>query len=298
MVAWLVVAAVFLTLRMGFINLRAFKHAIAVTRGRYTNPDEPGDVSHFEALSTALSATVGLGNIAGVAIAVSLGGPGATFWMIVAGLLGMSTKFTECTLGQVYRELDAQGHVLGGPMQYLAKGLAERGAAGLGRVLAVLFALLCIGGSFGGGNSFQVNQSMNALQETVPILADNGWAYGLIMTVLVGIVIIGGIRRIASVADKVVPLMAIVYVTGALIVHSHEPVADAGRAGLDRPAGIHPERRLRRLHRRPRGGLPARRLLERGRRRLGSDRPLGGPGPITRSARGSSRYSSPSSTRS
>ncbi len=217
-VTWLVVAAVFLTLRMGFINLRAFKHAIAVTRGRYTNPDEPGDVSHFEALSTALSATVGLGNIAGVAIAVSLGGPGATFWMIVAGLLGMSTKFTECTLGQAYRELDAQGHVLGGPMQYLAKGLAERGAAGLGRVLAVLFALLCIGGSFGGGNSFQVNQSMNALQETVPILADNGWAYGLIMTVLVGIVIIGGIRRIANVANKVVPLMAIVYVTGALIV--------------------------------------------------------------------------------
>ena len=217
-VAWLVVAAVFLTLRMGFINLRAFKHAVLVTRGKYTNPDEPGDVSHFEALSTALSATVGLGNIAGVAIAISLGGPGATFWMIVAGLLGMSTKFAECTLGQAYRDIGADGRVLGGPMQYLSKGLAERGAPGLGKGLAVLFALLCIGGSLGGGNSFQVNQSLNALQETVPGLVANGWIYGLLMTGLVGIVILGGIRRIANVAERIVPLMAVVYVTGALIV--------------------------------------------------------------------------------
>ncbi|HEX2167634.1 MAG TPA: amino acid carrier protein [Longimicrobiales bacterium] len=217
-VAWLVLAATFLTLRMRFINLRAFRHAIAVTRGKYTNPDEPGEVSHFQALSTALSATVGLGNIAGVAIAIGIGGPGATFWMIVAGFLGMTTKFSECTLAVAYRDVGPRGTVLGGPMQYLSKGFAERGAGGFGRVLAVIFAILCIGGSLGGGNSFQVNQSMNALQETIPALAGNGWVYGVIMTFLVGIVIIGGIRRIANVADKIVPLMAIIYVSAALFV--------------------------------------------------------------------------------
>ena len=217
-VAWLVIAAVFLTLRMGFINLRGFWHAVKITRGRYTDPNEPGDVSHFQALSTALSATVGLGNIAGVAIAVSIGGPGATFWMIIAGLLGMSTKFAECTLGQAYRGFGAHGRVLGGPMQYLSKGLEERGLLGLGKVLAVLFALLCIGGSLGGGNAFQVSQSLNAIQETIPALAGFNWVYGLIMTLLVGVVIIGGIRRIAHTAEAIVPLMAVVYVTAALIV--------------------------------------------------------------------------------
>ena len=217
-VLWLVIGALFLTLRMGFINIRAFTHAVHVTRGRYTDPSEPGDVSHFEALSTALSATVGLGNIAGVAIAITIGGPGATFWMIVAGLIGMSTKFTECTLGQMYREVRHDGHVLGGPVQYLSKGFAERGMPGAGRFLAVLFALLCIGGSIGGGNAFQVNQSMNAIQETIPWLATVPWAYGLAMTILVGIVIVGGIRRIAHVADKIVPLMAVVYMTAALAV--------------------------------------------------------------------------------
>jgi AGCS family alanine or glycine:cation symporter len=217
-VIWLVVAAVYLTLRMGFINFRGFRHALQLVRGKYTDPSEPGDVSHFEALSTALSATVGLGNIAGVAIAVAVGGPGATFWMIVAGLFGMTTKFTECTLGQMYREVRHDGHVLGGPVQYLSKGFAERGMPRIGRFLAVFFALLCIGGSIGGGNSFQVNQSLNAIQETVPWLAGAPWAYGIVMTVLVGIVIVGGIRRIANVADKVVPLMAIVYVSAAIVV--------------------------------------------------------------------------------
>jgi AGCS family alanine or glycine:cation symporter len=218
-VLWLVIGAIYLTIRMGFINFRAFTHAINVTRGRYTNPNEPGDVSHFEALSTALSATVGLGNIAGVAIAVSLGGPGATFWMIVAGLFGMTAKFTECTLGQMYRDVGVGGKgVLGGPVQYLSRGFAERGMAGAGKFLAVLFAILCIGGSLGGGNSFQVNQSMNAIQETMPFLVDAPWLYGLIMTVLVGIVIVGGIHRIANVADKIVPAMALVYVTGCLVV--------------------------------------------------------------------------------
>jgi alanine or glycine:cation symporter, AGCS family len=217
-VVWLVIAAIFLTIRMGFINFRGFRHAVAVTAGKYTAPDAPGEVSHFQALTTALSATVGLGNIAGVAIAVSLGGPGATFWMIIAGLLGMSTKFTECTLGQQYRTIDEKGRVLGGPMQYLSKGLADRGLGGLGKVLAVSFAILCIGGSLAGGNSFQVNQSMNALQETVPWLTEVPWLYGIFMAILVGIVIIGGIRRIAKVAERIVPIMAVVYVTAALII--------------------------------------------------------------------------------
>ncbi len=217
-VFWLVVGAVFLTFRMGFINFRAFRHAIDVTRGKFSNPDSPGEVSHFSALATALSATVGLGNIAGVAIAVSLGGPGATFWMIVAGLFGMTAKFAECTLGQMYRETRADGRVLGGAMQYLSKGFAERGLAGPGKVLAVMFAVLCVGGSLGGGNSFQVNQSLNAMQETIPFLTGAPWAYGLFMMVAVGVVIVGGVKRIAAVADKIVPLMVIVYVTASLFV--------------------------------------------------------------------------------
>ena len=217
-VIWLVIASSFLTVRMGFINVRAFKHALQVTAGKFTDPNAPGDVSHFQALTTALSATVGLGNIAGVAIAVSTGGPGATFWMICAGLLGMTAKFTECTLGQKYRGTLPDGSVLGGPMQYLSKGLAEMGMGTLGKFLAVTFAVLCIGGSVAGGNAFQVSQSMNALQQTVPVLADAPWAYGLLMSFLVGIVIIGGIRRIASVADKIVPLMAGVYIAGAVTI--------------------------------------------------------------------------------
>jgi AGCS family alanine or glycine:cation symporter len=217
-VLWLVAGAVFFTFRMGFINFRGFRHAVNVTRGKYSNPNDAGEVSHFQALTTALSATVGLGNIAGVAIAVSVGGPGATFWMIVAGLFGMTAKFTEVTLGQQYREVRPDGRLMGGAMQYLSKGLAEIGWSRLGKVLAILFAILCIGGSFGGGNAFQVNQSMHAISETVPLLRQYPWVYGLLMAVLVGIVIIGGIRRIAQVADKIVPLMAIVYVSAALFI--------------------------------------------------------------------------------
>ncbi len=217
-VLWLVAGATYFTFRMGFINLRGFRHALNVTRGKYSSPDDQGEVSHFQALTAALSATVGLGNIAGVAIAVSVGGPGATFWMIVAGLLGMSTKFAECTLGQKYRHVRTDGRLMGGAMYYLSQGLGEMGWGRLGKVLAVCFAILCIGGSIGGGNSFQVNQSLNALQETVPVLSEFPWAYGLIMMVMVGIVIIGGIRRIATVADKVVPLMCGVYVLAALFI--------------------------------------------------------------------------------
>ena len=217
-VLWLVLGAIYFTIKMGFINFRAFGHAINVTRGKYSDPANLGEVSHFQALSAALSATVGLGNIAGVAIAVSLGGPGATFWMIIAGLLGMSSKFAECTLGQQYREVRSDGRIMGGAMFYLSKGLAEKNWPRLGKFLAVMFAILCIGGSIGGGNSFQVNQSLNAMQETVPVLGEYPWAYGLLMVVLVGIVIIGGIRRIASVAEKVVPAMVGIYVAGALFI--------------------------------------------------------------------------------
>jgi AGCS family alanine or glycine:cation symporter len=217
-VLWLVLGAIYLTIRMGFINLRGFRHAVRVVSGKYSDPADEGEVSHFQALSAALSATVGLGNIAGVAIAISIGGPGATFWMIVAGLLGMSSKFSECTLGQKYREVRPDGRIMGGAMFYLSKGLAELNLPRLGKVLAVLFAILCIGGSIGGGNSFQVNQSLNALQETIPFLAGAPWVYGLVMATLVGIVIIGGIRRIATTAEKIVPLMCGIYILGALAV--------------------------------------------------------------------------------
>ncbi|MEX1186966.1 MAG: alanine/glycine:cation symporter family protein [Gemmatimonadaceae bacterium] len=217
-VFWLVVAAVFLTFRMGFINFRAFGHALTVTAGKYTDPRQTGEVSHFQALTTALSATVGLGNIAGVAIAISIGGPGATFWMIIAGLIGMTSKFTEVTLGQQYREVRPDGRIMGGAMFYLSKGLAEKGMAKFGKVLAVMFAILCIGGSFGGGNAFQVNQSLNAIQEQAPFLAANPWIYGLFMAVLVGIVIIGGIRRIAHVTEKLVPFMIGIYVLASIYI--------------------------------------------------------------------------------
>jgi alanine or glycine:cation symporter, AGCS family len=217
-VLWLALGAIYFTIYMGFINVRAFKHAILVTTGRYDDPAASGEVSHFQALAAALSATVGLGNIGGVAIAVSVGGPGATFWMIVAGLLGMSSKFAECTLGQQYRQIRPDGRVMGGAMFYLSHGLADMGLKRLGSVLAVLFAILCIGASFGGGCAFQVNQSLNAVQQTLPFLADHRWVYGLLMAVLVGIVILGGIRRIARTAEKIVPLMCGIYVLACLYI--------------------------------------------------------------------------------
>jgi len=219
-VLWLVLGSIFFTIRMRFINLRGFGHAINVTRGKYTDPNSHGDgeVTHFQALASALSATVGLGNIAGVAIAVSTGGPGAIFWMVLAGFLGMSAKFTECTLGQKYREVRPNGQVMGGAMFYLSKGLKEMRMPMLGKILAGMFAVLCIGGSFGGGNTFQVNQSLNAMKETAPWLDGNEWVYGLLMTILVGIVIIGGIKRIASTAEKIVPTMCAIYVAACLFI--------------------------------------------------------------------------------
>jgi AGCS family alanine or glycine:cation symporter len=217
-VFWLLFGATFFTIRMGFVNVRMFRHAIDLVAGKYDDESSEGEVTHFQALSAALSATVGLGNIAGVAIAVTLGGPGATFWMILVGLIGMSAKFTECTLGQAYRKKRADGRIMGGAMYYLSDGLKEMGMGRLGKVLAVLFCILCIGGSFGGGNAFQVSQSMSQVKTVIPFLADNGWVYGLLMAGAVGVVIIGGIKRIATVAEKVVPLMCSIYVLACLYI--------------------------------------------------------------------------------
>lgn len=217
-VVWLIMGAVVFTLYMGFINIRGFRHAIDIVRGKYDNPNDKGEVSHFQALATALSGTVGLGNIAGVAIAIVLGGPGATFWMIIAGLLGMSSKFVECTLGVKYRKIDVFGTVSGGPMYYLYMGLKKRKMKWLGAVLSVIFSILVIGGSFGGGNMFQSNQAFAQFSSMIPALEGNGFWFGLVMAFLVGIVIIGGIKSIAKVTDKIVPIMAILYVGTALII--------------------------------------------------------------------------------
>ncbi|MGB1926316.1 MAG: alanine/glycine:cation symporter family protein [Rubripirellula sp.] len=217
-VVWLLFGASFLTIRMGFINFRAFRHAIDLTRGVYDNPDEQGDVTHFQALSAALSATVGLGNIAGVAIAIGFGGPGATFWIIMIGLLGMTAKFSECTLGQLYRVKDSDGKVLGGPMRYLRVGLEEIGLAKLGKVLSFLFMILCVGASFGGGNAFQVGQSLEAIRGEVTVLQDYPYVYGIVMAVAVGAVILGGIKSIGAVAGRLVPVMCVAYVTAALYI--------------------------------------------------------------------------------
>ena len=240
----LVVSAAFFTVYFGFPNIRHFGTAINVVRGKYDEIDHPvvesahgdstpggdsietikdeseeGEVSHFQALATAVSGTVGNGNIAGVALAIALGGPGATFWMIVCGLLGMSTKFVECTLGVQYRDVGEDGTVYGGPMYYISKGLKEKGFQTLGKIAAVLFAIFCIGGSFGGGNAAQSNQATIVIKEMF------GWEstaagaiVGVILAVLVGIIIIGGIKRIASVTEKVVPFMAVMYVLACLYI--------------------------------------------------------------------------------
>jgi AGCS family alanine or glycine:cation symporter len=217
-VVWLVFGAVFFTIKFRFINFRGIGHAIQIVSGKYSNPKDKGEVSHFQALTTALSATVGLGNIAGVAIAIALGGPGATFWMIIAGLLGMASKFTECTLGVKYRKIDKNGVVSGGPMYYLSRGLEKKKLKKLGKVLAAVFAVLVIGGSFGGGNMFQANQAFAQLKVIAPEVGDYGWLFGVILAILVGVVIIGGIKSIARVTDKIVPFMALLYVGTALII--------------------------------------------------------------------------------
>ena len=214
-VAWLVVAATVFTLYFAFVQFRAFKHSIELVRGDYSDPNDAGEVSHFQALATALSGTVGLGNIAGVAVAVGIGGPGATFWMILAGLMGMASKFTECTLGVKYRNEYDDGTVSGGPMYYLTKGFSERGLPG-GRFLAILFSIFCILGALGGGNMFQANQ---AHQQIAGIVGQYpGWITGVLFAIVVFAVIVGGLKSIARVTEKVVPFMGIMYVTAALII--------------------------------------------------------------------------------
>ncbi|MEC7659528.1 MAG: alanine/glycine:cation symporter family protein, partial [Bacteroidota bacterium] len=240
----LVGGALFFTIYFGFINIHRFPLAINVVRGKFDHIDhhkadkktavnldtgnavdtikdesQDGEVSHFQALATAVSGTVGNGNIAGVALAIAIGGPGATFWMILCGLIGMSTKFVECTLGVRYRDVGEDGTVYGGPMYYLTKGLKDRGFAILGRFLAVTFALLCIGASFGGGNAAQSNQA--AMQLVSSFGMEGGSArtiIGVIMMIFVGVIIIGGIKRIASVTEKIVPFMALLYVGACLYI--------------------------------------------------------------------------------
>ena len=257
----LIIGATYFTFYFNLINFRGFFTSIGIVRGKYDdlegridhnvevsdavftddgdNPDtirvegHDGEVSHFQALTAALSATVGLGNIAGVAIAVSIGGAGATFWMIVAGLLGMASKFVECTLGVKYRDIAEDGTVYGGPMYYLTKGLKSKGLGGLGKVLAILFAIFVIGGSFGGGNMFQVNQAFQLVENITggeaSFLHEKGWLFGIIMAVLVGIVIIGGIKKIAKVTDKIVPFMVVIYVGASIfvLVAKYDMIGDA-----------------------------------------------------------------------
>lgn len=217
-VAWLLSGAIFFTVKFRFVNIRLFFHAINLLRGKYDKPNEFGEVTRFQALTTALSATVGLGNIAGVAIAIGTGGPGAAFWMILVGFLGMSSKFTECTLGQRYRKIRNDGKIMGGAMHYLSEGLNEKNLGGLGRFLAGSFCILCIGGSFGGGNAFQVVQSLDLIKTVVPSLENFSWVYGALMCLLVGLVIVGGIKSISRVAAIVVPFMCGIYLLACLFI--------------------------------------------------------------------------------
>ena len=217
-VAWLSTGAIFLTLRFGFINIRMMRHAFAVIRGKYQTADDKGEVTPFQALTTALSATVGLGNIAGVAIAIIIGGPGAIVWMMIAGFFGMTAKFTEVTLGQMYRQVRPDGRLMGGAMEYLSHGLSEKGMPSLGKAMAMMFAIFCIFGSLGAGNAFQVSQALGAIKGEITFFNDFPWMFGLIMAAIVGTVIIGGIKRIAHAAEAIVPTMVLLYVGTCLFI--------------------------------------------------------------------------------
>ena len=220
-VLWLVVGGLFFTTYLGFVNVRGFRHALAIVTGRYRDPDDPGQITQFQALTTAVSGTVGIGNIAGVAVAISVGGPGATFWMIVAGFLGMSTKFAECTLGVKYRRYE-NGVVSGGPMYYLERGLSEAGAPRLGKALGMFYAAAMVVGCLGIGNMFQSNQATQMIVNVTggpnSVLAEHLWVVGVVLAIAVGVVIIGGIRTIAATTSKLVPGMGILYVAAACIV--------------------------------------------------------------------------------
>lgn len=239
----LIGGATFFTIYFKFPSITKMGLAIQTVRGKYDEVDhheaenaavniidgdvkgtiedegKEGEVSHFQALATAVSGTVGLGNIAGVAVAIAMGGPGATFWMIVLGILGMSSKFVECTLGVTYRDVDENGVVYGGPMYYLSRGLKEKGFTGIGKVLSIVFAILVVGASFGGGNAFQSNQAAVQISTMLNLTGGStGVLIGIVLAVLVGIVIIGGIKKIASVTEKIVPFMAGIYVLASLVI--------------------------------------------------------------------------------
>ena len=219
---WLIGAGLFFTFYLGFINVRGFRHALQFVQGRYTDPLQPGEVTPFQALATALSGTVGIGNIAGVAVAIPLGGPGATLWLIIAGLLGMSTKFAECTLAVKFRRTHSDGSVSGGPMYYLQHGLAQRNLPALGRALGIFYAASMVVGYLGIGNMFQSNQAAAILIDVTggsgSFFHDRAWILGLVMAVFVALVIVGGIKSIARTTSKLVPLMAVLYVLSALVI--------------------------------------------------------------------------------
>ncbi len=218
-VVWLFAGALFFTIKMKFINFKGIGLSLKLIAGRIgVEENSSGEVSHFQAVTTALSATVGLGNIAGVAIAIAVGGPGATFWMVLMGLLGMASKFVECSLGVKYRQIDEKGQVSGGPMYYLRMGLEKRNLGKLGKILSILFAVMVIGGSVGGGNMLQANQAFAQFALLVPSVSNYGFFFGVIMAVLVGIVVIGGIKSIARVTEKIVPFMALFYIIVALVI--------------------------------------------------------------------------------
>ena len=221
-VCWLIFGAVFFTTYLGFINIRGFKHAIGIVSGRFTDKKHDGEITHFQALTAAVSGTVGIGNIGGVAISVSIGGAGAIFWLIVAGLIGMTTKFVECTLGVKYRQINPDGSISGGPMYYLRDGLKARGLSGLGKFLGLFYAVSIVIGCLGIGNMFQSNQAYVQLLEVTggdtSTLQGKGWFVGTVMAVLVGLIIIGGIKSIARVTVKLIPFMVLIYIVGALLV--------------------------------------------------------------------------------
>lgn len=217
-VLWLVVAAFFFTIYLRGVNFRLFKHALHIVSGKYDNAHDTGEVSHLQALLSALSATVGLGSIAGISVGVAIGGPGAIVWMVIAGLLGMATKFAEVTLSMCYRKVDADGKIYGGPFQYIEAGMRDAHFPRLGRALALLFAVFCLGGAIGGGNMFQSNQAVKIMTQTFPAVAELGWLLSLSFAALVGVVLLGSIKRIAKVAEAIVPLKGILYLLCALIV--------------------------------------------------------------------------------
>lgn len=212
----MVTGGLFFTIRFGFLNVKMFKHAIDIVKGDYDHPDHEGDITHFQALTSSLSATIGLGNIAGVAVAIGAGGPGAIFWLWIVAFFGMSMKFASCTFAQLYRTKDSKGGMLGGPMVYLSEGLSEEGFPKVGKIVGGFFAFMTILASFGGGNLFQANQTFEIIKSQFP--SANPWIVGLVLALLAGIVLLGGIKRIAKVTSKLIPLMCVFYITTCIII--------------------------------------------------------------------------------